>query len=135
MGQGLNPKLSRSQTPKETKRRGDKITKTTSAEHYKRKAKRLQDQLTAVEAKLAATNVELSRLHKDPRWTLVPIDASGIQLWASCTDEKHCNRCNESFDKPSLLDTHPCWPGHPRESFPQEFGPVQSLSLTTPPAI
>jgi len=121
MSQRLNQKLSRSKTTQETKRRGDKITKNRSAEHYKRKAELLQDQLTAAEAKLAATNIELSRMHKDPQWRLVTIDYSDIQLARSSEsgiDKKHCKRCNETFDKPSLLHTHPCWPGHPRESFP-----------------
>lgn len=119
MSQRLNQKLSRSKTTQETKR-SDKVTKNRGAEQYKRKAELLQDQLTVVEAKLAAANAELSRMHESPQWRLVAIDYSDIQLARSSegVDRKHCKRCNETFDKPSLLFTHPCWPGHPRESFP-----------------
>ncbi|KAL2037274.1 hypothetical protein N7G274_009963 [Stereocaulon virgatum] len=120
MSQRLNQKLSRSKTSQETRRGGDKITKSTSAEQYKRKAERLQDQLTVVEAKLAAANAELSRMHESPQWRLVTIDYSDIQQARSSESDldRHCRRCNKIFSKPSYLHTHPCWPGHPRDSFP-----------------
>ena len=138
MSQRLNQNLSRPKTTQEIRCGGDKITKNRSAEQYKRKAELLQDQLTATKAQLTITKeeltaakAELSQVHGSPQWRWVTLDFSDIQPKSSLgsdVDRNHCKRCNKTFSKPSYLQTHPCWPGHTRESF--SSGPPYSKLIT-----